>query len=85
MIYKIEFAPHLEKQLASIPEQVRAKIFDRIEKLKSNPRPENVEPLQGTNLSLFRFHQGDYRIVYSIQDKKLLLILVVRIVHQKEV
>lgn len=48
------------------------------------PRTEGVEPLQGIEKGLFRIRQGDYRIVYSIQDQKL-LILIVRIVHRKEV
>lgn len=83
-VYQIEFAPRIEKQLKIIPADVRKKIFDRIEKLKNIPRPENVEPLQGVDSGLFRIRQGDYRIVYSIQDKKL-LVLIVRIVHRKEV
>lgn len=82
--YQIEFAPRTEKQLKIIPTHIRAKIFDRIEKLSKTPRPKNIEPLQGLDLGLFRIRQGDYRIVYSIQDSKL-LILILRIVHRKEV
>lgn len=82
--YKIEFAPRTEKQLKIIPKEARRLILERIEKLEKNPRPENIEPLQGADAGLFRIRQGDYRIVYSIQDQKL-LILVVRIVHRKEV
>jgi mRNA interferase RelE/StbE len=55
--------------------------MDRIEKLETNPRPVGIEPLQGAEVGLFRIRQGDYRIVYSIQDKKL-LVLVVRVVHR---
>lgn len=83
-MYKVEFAPRTEKQLKIIPADIREKIFERIEKLKTNPRPENIEPLHGQDAGLFRIRQGDYRIVYSIQDKKL-LVLVVRIIHRKEV
>lgn len=82
--YSIDFAPRLEKQFNLIPKDIRALIFDRIDKLRSNPRPENVEPLQGADKGLFRIRQGDYRIVYSIQDHKL-LILIVRVVHRREV
>ena len=84
LTYTIEFAPRIEGQFALIPKDIKRLIFDRIDKLKLNPRPENVESLQGVNKGLFRVRQGDYRIVYSIHDQKL-LILVVRVVHRKEV
>lgn len=84
VIYKVEFAPRTEKQLKKIPKDIRELILERIAKLERNPRPENIEPLQGAEIGLFRIRQGDYRIVYSIQDQKL-LILIVRVVHRKEV
>jgi mRNA interferase RelE/StbE len=82
--YQIEFARKVEKQLKTIPLSIREKIFDRIEALKKNPRPASCEKLQGSETDLFRIRQGDYRIVYTIEDKKL-AILVVRVVHRKEV
>lgn len=84
MQYAVHFAPRTEKQLNLIPKDIRQLIFEKIEKLRINPRPENVEPLQGIENGLFRIRQGDYRIVYSIQDKQL-CILAVRVVHRKEV
>lgn len=82
--YTIDFAPRTEGQLKLIPKQILKLIFERIEKLSNNPRPEGAEPLQGTDKGLYRIRQGDYRISYSIQDQKL-LILIVRVVHRKEV
>ena len=84
MNYTIDFAPRTEGQLNLIPKDMRKLVFERIDKLKTNPRPDGVEPLQGAEKGFFRIRQGDYRIVYSIQDQKL-LILIVRIVHRKEV
>jgi mRNA interferase RelE/StbE len=82
--YSIDMAPRTQDQLAKIPKDIQELIMDRIEKLGSDPRPPGVEPLQGSDKGLFRIRQGDYRIVYTIQDK-ILLVLVVRIVHRKEV
>lgn len=82
--YTIDFAPRTERQLELIPKDIKKLIFERIDKLRKNPRPENVEPLRGADKDLFRIRQGDYRIVYSIQDHKL-LVLIVRVVHRKEV
>lgn len=72
--YTIDFAPRTERQLNLIPKDIKKLIFDRIDKLRTNPRPENVEPLQGADKGLFRIRQGDYRIVYSIQDQWLLVL-----------
>lgn len=82
--YDVEFAPRTEGQLNKIPKNIRELVMKRIEKLKTNPRPIGVEPLEGTDQGLYRVRQGDYRIVYNIQDRKL-LVLVVRVVHRKEV
>jgi len=82
--HHIEMAPRCEDQLAKIPKDIRKLILDRIEKLGFDPKPHGVEPLHGSEKGLFRIRQGDYRIVYSIQDQKL-LILIVRVVHRKEV
>lgn len=82
--YIIDFAARTEQQLNLIPKDIKKLIFDRIDKLRTNPRPNGVEPLQGSEKGLFRIRQGNYRIVYSIQDHKL-LILIVRIVHRREV
>ena len=83
-IYSVEMAPRCEGQLAKIPKDIRELILDRIEVLGFNPKPHGVEPLQGSDKGLYRIRQGDYRIVYCIQDQKL-LVLVVRVVHRKEV
>jgi mRNA interferase RelE/StbE len=74
--YVVEFAPRTENQLAIIPKAMRKLILERIDKLRENPRPKNVEPLKGSDSGLFRIRQGNYRIVYSIQDKKLLVLIV---------
>ncbi|MCE5318728.1 MAG: type II toxin-antitoxin system RelE/ParE family toxin [Parachlamydia sp.] len=63
IVYTIEFAPRTEEQLEIIPKHIKRLIFERIEKLKDNPRPENVEPPHGVDKGLYRIRQGDYRIV----------------------
>lgn len=55
--YTIEFAPRTEGQLNLIPKDIRNLIFERIDKLKTNPRPENIEPLQGVDKGLFRIRR----------------------------
>lgn len=82
--YCIEYHPRTKSQLEIIPKKFRNQIFDRIDKLAKDPRPIGVEPLQGNEKGLMRIRQGDYRIVYNLEDHKL-LILIVRVVARKEV
>ena len=60
-IYTIEFAPRTERQLNLIPKTIRKLIFERIDRLKTNPRPENIESLQGI------------KKVFSVLDKQIIV------------
>ncbi len=78
--YRVFFKKSVEKDLALIPPQDLRKILVRIETLARNPRPPGCEKLTGQNR--FRIRQGRYRILYSIQDQEL-TIIVVRRAHRK--
>lgn len=82
--YSVDTAPRCVDQLEKIPKGIRDLIMDRIDDLGFDPKPPGFEPLKGIESGLYRIRQGDYRIVYSIHDKKL-LVLVVRVVHRREV
>lgn len=83
MAYSILLAPPAERQLKALTEPVQKRIVKRLRTLKENPRPHGVKKLAGEE-NLYRIHEGDYRIVYTIQDKEL-IILVVKIGARKEV
>ena len=51
--------------------------------LGGNPRPFGCEKLSA-HLDRYRVREGNYRIVYSIDDEKL-LVDVVKVGHRKEV
>jgi mRNA interferase RelE/StbE len=51
--------------------------------LQDNPRPQGVKELAGEE-DLYRIREGGHRIVSTIQDKKL-IVLVVKIGDRKEV
>jgi len=51
--------------------------------LAKEPRPKGVNRLTGA-ADLYRIRVGDYRVVYQIQDNRL-IVLVVRIGHRKDV
>jgi mRNA interferase RelE/StbE len=83
MAYSILLAPPAERQLKALTGPVQKRIVKRLHTLKDNPRPQGVKKLAGEE-DLYRIREGDYRIVYTIQDKKL-IVLVVKIGDRKEV
>ena len=78
--YRLQILPRVEGELAALPRDVRQRVDTRIQSLAVSPRPPGVEKLGGEE-GLYRVRVGDYRVVYSIQDD-VLLVLVVRIGHR---
>jgi len=71
------------KEIESIDSKPdRMRIVDRIAKLADDPRPEGCEKLSGQEK--YRIRQGRYRIVYSIEDREL-VVFVVKVGHRKDV
>jgi mRNA interferase RelE/StbE len=65
--YKVYFKESVEKDLSAIPKKDLQKVLRRIETLSQDPRPQGHEKLTGQER--YRVRQGNYRIVYSIQDQ----------------
>jgi mRNA interferase RelE/StbE len=82
-VYRIEFAPAAYRNLKNLPEKTLQRIRVRIDGLISEPRPSDCVKLKGAE-NIYRIRTGDYRILYQVKDE-LLLVLVVKIGHRKEV
>ena len=83
MAYSILLAPPAERQLKALDQPVQKRIVRRLRALRENPRPQGVKKLAGED-DLYRIREGDYRIIYTIRNKEL-IILVVKIGNRKEV
>jgi len=83
LVYSVHLAPAAERQLKALDKPVRARIVRRLRKLEETPRPQGVEKLSGPD-DLYRIREGEYRIIYTIKDKEL-MVLVVKIGHRKDV
>ena len=82
--YTVHLKPAAERDLKKIKDQaVLRRIAAAIDGLTTNPRPPSVKALQG-DPSILRIRVGDYRILYTIEDA-VLLVLVVRIGHRRDV
>ena len=82
MAYRIEVTPAAARALKRVDHQHRDRIRGAIALLSHDPRPPGAKALQGR--PGFRVRIGDYRIVYTIQDD-VLLVVVVTLGHRRDV
>jgi len=80
--YNIEIKKSATKEIEKLPKAMLKKVVDKIQSLANTPRPAGCKKL--TADEKYRVRVGDYRILYSIEDKKL-VIYVVKVGHRKKV
>jgi len=80
--YRVEFERAAKRALDRLPEPARLRVFNRIVALEGEPRPASAEMLSAAD-GLFRIRVGDYRVIYAIEDDRL-LVLVLRVAHRRE-
>ena len=80
--YSVQIKRSAAKELEAIPLKDRRRIVARIETLRDNPRPPGCEKLSAEEK--YRLRQGDYRILYEILDREL-VVTVVRIGNRRDV
>lgn len=80
--YKLVFKRSVAKDLRALEKKDIGKIMQKIDALATDPRPPGCEKLSGQER--YRLRQGDYRIVYEIQDRRL-VVLIVKVAHRREV
>ena len=83
MQYRVEFRPAALREIRRIPNPFKGRILTAIAALADVPRPPGSVQLQGPK-GFHRVRVGDYRVVYLIEDREL-LVCVVRIAHRKDV
>lgn len=87
MVWRIDFDPAVERELRKLDPQVVRRILKFLhERVATIDDPRSIgEALRGSRLGEFwKYRVGDYRIISSIEDGAL-RILVVRIGNRREV
>ena len=82
--FAVEFAPAAERDLKRLDPAVRIQLLRATAVLTQDPFPSagsRIQPLVGLVPRHFRLRVGDYRIVYRIEGKK---VVVVRVAHRRE-
>ena len=80
--YRLLIKPSAAKELEAVPKKDRQRIVTRIRDLSVEPRPPGCERLSSQDL--YRVRQGNYRIVCTVQDPDL-VVVIVTIGHRREV
>ena len=81
--YKIFVKASAAKEIEKIPtKKDRRRIIKKIKSLSDNPRPGGSVKLSGEDK--YRLRRGNYRIIYSIEDDKL-IVHIVKVGHRKDV
>jgi mRNA interferase RelE/StbE len=81
--YQLQLLPTAQRELLKLPAKIRVRVLDAIRSLQANPRPTGCKKLAG-NADYYRIRVGDYRVLYEIRDR-ILLVLVIKIGHRREV
>jgi mRNA interferase RelE/StbE len=80
--YRLLIKPSAAKELEALPHKDRKRAAAKIQTLGRDPRPVGAEKLSGQDK--YRLRQGDYRILYAIDDLSA-TVLIVKIGHRREV
>ncbi len=80
--YKIEIKKSAAKELFLMPKKDLKRILKRIKNLSDDPRPIGCVKLSGQDR--YRIRQGNYRILYSIEEE-ILVVYIVKIGHRKDI
>jgi mRNA interferase RelE/StbE len=82
-MFQVVITPAAERQMDRLPHLILRRITDALGRLRRQPRPPGCVKLHGAD-DLWRICVGAYRVVYTIRDDQL-LVLVVRVAHRKDV
>lgn len=76
MAYFVEVRPAADKVLTRLPSLIRGRLQRAINSLATEPRPPGVRQVAGRAERTYRIRVGDYRVLYEIEDERVLVIVV---------
>lgn len=83
-MYKVAYLDSVEEDLKKLNKTTVRKILNRIETYLAQDPKELGKPLKGEFQGYWRYRWGDYRVIYKISEREI-LILVLRISNRKDV
>ncbi|MBL7115452.1 MAG: type II toxin-antitoxin system RelE/ParE family toxin [Kiritimatiellae bacterium] len=80
--YRVIVRKSVSKDMRGIPKKDARRIVAAIKSLADDPRPPGTKKLSGQER--YRLRQGNYRILYEIEDDRL-IVCVVRVGDRRDV
>jgi mRNA interferase RelE/StbE len=81
--YQVEITREALRALSKLDKPIRRRVQSAIDELQADPRPHGAIALQGLS-GAYRIRIGDYRVIYTINDDKL-VVVVVDLGHRREI
>ncbi|MFE3460805.1 type II toxin-antitoxin system RelE/ParE family toxin [Nocardiopsis aegyptia] len=81
--YEVVFDGRAGKELGKLDKPVARRVYAAVMALTEEPRPDGCRQLSGYP-GLWRIRVGDHRVVYSIDDGRL-VVLALRVAHRRDV
>jgi mRNA interferase RelE/StbE len=81
--YRIDVSATAERQIRKLPRADQVRIIRVIQALASDPHPPGCRKLSGYD-DVFRIRIGRYRVLYAIEDRRL-VIIVLKVGDRKDV
>jgi len=81
-MYSLQFSKEAEDSLRKLDKSIQKRVVKKILLLQENPRLGGQ--LTANLLGLWKLRVGDYRVIYSIKDKEL-RVLIIKIGHRKNI
>jgi mRNA interferase RelE/StbE len=81
-MYRVDLRRPAQKSLDKLPKPDFQAVIEAIKGLAQTPRPRGIEKVKSTGL--WRIRQGDYRIIYAIDDNEH-IVTIVRVGHRREI
>ena len=81
--YRIEVSATAEKQIRKLSRGDQVPVLRTIKQLENEPYPRGCRKLRGYE-DVFRVRVGTYRIIYSVESRHL-LIIILKVAHKKDI
>jgi mRNA interferase RelE/StbE len=83
-MYELLLHPDAQKVYANADKVLAKKITRCLQQLEQTPQSHpDIKALKGDYAGYFRYRIGDYRVIYSVEDKPV-QVFVVAIAHRSE-
>ena len=90
MAYKIVITDSATKELKRIPAKMQDRIFEKIDGLAQEPKPNGHKKLKNFDMpgsdqeEYYRIRVGDYRVIYTIEATEI-TVFVLKVAHRKNI